>query len=153
MIVVGVVILLIILGLGSALWLFTQSVNSSSADAATAEKYFDEARQRFGGVTPVLEVRDRHPVLARAVPAHATGPKLTTLRIIVWDEGDERFTRVDLPFWLLRLKRGPIEFADDADVFGDEHLNLTVEQLEKYGPTLVLDHTAPGGDHVLIWTE
>jgi hypothetical protein len=34
-----------------------------------------------------------------------------------------------------------------------EELKLTVEDLERFGPTLVLDQTNAGGDRVLIWSQ
>jgi hypothetical protein len=34
-----------------------------------------------------------------------------------------------------------------------EDLRLTVEDLERYGPTLIVDHKAPDGDRVLVWSK
>jgi hypothetical protein len=34
-----------------------------------------------------------------------------------------------------------------------EDLKLTVKDLERYGPSLVLDQRSRGGDRVLVWTE
>jgi hypothetical protein len=153
MIVVGVLVLLAVLGLGSAVWLFTRSVDIGKADAASARQQFEEIRSRFGGVTPVLEIRHEDPVVTRRPPAQAAGARLTTLRIIAWDDDDDSFARIDLPFWLLRLKSGPIEIASDNVRMSDGDLGVTVEDLERYGPTLILDHEGRGGDRVLIWTE
>ena len=153
MIIVGVLILLAIVGLGSAVWLFTRAVNIGTADAKSAERSFEEIRERFEGVTPVLDVRNDEPSITREPPAQTTGERLTSLRIIAWDGSDERFTRIDLPFWLLRLKKGPIQFSHQEEVFGRQRLRLTVEQLERYGPTLVLDHEGQRGSHVIVWTE
>jgi hypothetical protein len=153
MIIVGVLFLFAIVGVGSAVWLFMRAVNVASADAKTAERNFDEIRQKFGGVTPVLEIRDDEPTVARQPPEQTTGERLTSLRVVAWDDDDERFTQIDVPFWLLRLKKGPIEFSHREEVFGRQRLRLTVEQLERYGPTLVLDHQPRRGGHVIVWTE
>jgi hypothetical protein len=153
MIIVGVLFLFAILGVGSAVWLFTRAVNVASADAKSAERSFEEIRQKFGGVTPILEVRGDDPVISREPPEQTTGEPLTSLRIVAWDDTDERFTQIDLPFWLLRLKKGPIQFSHQEEVFGRKRLLLTVEQLERYGPTLVLDHQPRRGGHVIVWTE
>jgi hypothetical protein len=151
-IVLGVLILVAIVGLGSAVWLFTRSFDVGTADAATAALRFDDVRSRFAGSAPVLQVRDEEPVVTRRPPDHKTGPRLTTLRILVWDPEEDKLTRIDLPFWLLRLKSGPIDIASDARMSSSD-LGLTVEDLERYGPTLVLDHQGADGDRVLIWTE
>jgi hypothetical protein len=152
-IVVGVLILLAIVGLGSAVWLFMRSFDLGKADAATASQQFEQIRSRFAGVTPVLDIRDHDPVLARRAPAQGTGTRLSTLRIIAWDPDDDTFSRIDLPFWLLRLKSGPIEIAARHGRISETELGITVEDLERYGPTLILDHQGEDGERVLVWTE
>ena len=34
-----------------------------------------------------------------------------------------------------------------------EDLRLSVEDLENFGPTLIVDHTERGGDRVLVWSQ
>ena len=77
-IVIGVLILLIIVGLGSAAWLFMRSVQVGDADAADATQQFDTIRSRFTGVTPILQIRDGEPVVTRRPPAQGPGVRLTT---------------------------------------------------------------------------
>jgi hypothetical protein len=150
MIVAGVVILLVIVGLGSAVWLFTQTIDRADADEQSADAAFSEVRQRFGNPKPILDVKDGEPVLTRKPPDVAHPSRLSMLHVIAWDPDDEGLTRVDLPFWLIRLKSGPIEISSKS---GFEDLNLTVEDLERFGPALLVDHVGRGGDRVLIWTE
>ena len=152
-IVIGLVILLAVLGLGSAAWLFTRSVELGKADEASATRAFDHVRARFPGVTPVLEVRGEEAILTRKPPHAPPGPRLTTLHVLHWDPDDESFAQIDLPFWLIRLKSGPIEVAANQDVVNGGDLGLTVEELERFGPTLVMDHAGRDGDRLLIWTE
>jgi hypothetical protein len=152
-IVLGVLILLAIVGLGSAVWLFMRSFDVGKADAASASQQFDQIRTRFAGVTPVLAIRDEEPVVTRRPSAQGTGTRLTTLHLIAWDSDDHGLARIDVPFWLLRLKSGPIEIASDRRWAGGKDLGITVEDLERYGPTLVLDHEGEDGERVLVWTE
>jgi hypothetical protein len=151
MIIVGLLVLLAVLGLGSALWLFTRSFEAGKADEQTALSEFARIRQRFAGVEPILGMREGDPVILRKPNRAAAPVGLSVLHVIHWDPDDEMFTRIDLPFWLLRLKSGPIEIGSDVGYQGQ--LDLTVEDLERFGPTVVLDHTDRGGDRVLIWTE
>lgn len=150
-IIVGVLILLAIVGLGSAVWLFMRSFEMGKADERSASQQFDQIRSRFAGVTPVLAIRDERPVVTRRPPDQGTGMRLTTLHVIAWDPDDHDLARIDLPFWLLRLKSGPIEIASDH--ISDTELGITVEELERYGPTLVLDHEGEDGERVLVWTD
>lgn len=151
-IVAGVVILLAIVGLGSAVWLFTRSFSRETSDAAGAAQRFDEIRSRFAGVTPVLAIRDDEAIVTRRPAAGAASARLTTLHVAAWDAEDDEFVSIDLPFWLLRLKSGPIEITANRGISSTE-LGITVEDLERYGPTLVLDHGTRRQGHVLIWTE
>jgi len=155
MIIVGVLILVAIVALGSAAWLFMRSFEAGKADKATAAQEFEKIRTRFAGVTPVLEVRDEEPVVTRRPDAQIADRRLTTMHIIAWDADDADLLRIDVPFWLLRLKSGPIEITSNRGRFSNRDLGITVEELERYGPTLVLDHEVQhrGGGHVLIWTE
>lgn len=153
MIVIGVLILVAIVALGSLVWLFTRSVNVGKADAAGASQRFDEIRRRFEGVTPVLEIRDEEPVLIRRPPEQGSGTRLTTLRVITWTPREDTLAQIDLPFWLLRLKSGPLEIATHHTRVSDTDLGITVEDLERFGPTLVLDHEGRDGERVLVWTE
>jgi hypothetical protein len=152
-IIVGVVILFAIIGLGSALWLFTSSFNRETVDAAGAAQRFEEIRKRFVGITPVLDIRDDEAVVTRRPAAGSQSTRLTTMHVVAWDADDDELVQIDLPFWLLRLKSGPIEIASDHTSVGDNDLGITVEDLERYGPTLVLDHGRRRRGHVLIWTE
>ena len=34
-----------------------------------------------------------------------------------------------------------------------EDLRLSIEDLERYGPTLIVDHQAPDGQRVLVWSK
>ncbi len=152
-IVIGLVILLVVLGLGSAVWLFTQSIDVGKADEVVAAEEFERVRARFPGMKPVLDIRDGEPLLARKPPDRPAGGRLSTLHVLHWDPDDDSFARIDLPFWLLRLKSGPIEIASDHGRMGRGDLGITIEELERYGPTLVLDHEGRDGERVLVWTE
>src|SRR5688572_20541551 len=87
-IIVGVLILLAVVGLGSAVWLFMRSFDVGQADAADASQQFDQIRSRFAGVTPVLAIKDEEPVITRRPPAQGTGARLTTLHVLAWDPDD-----------------------------------------------------------------
>jgi hypothetical protein len=152
-ILAGLVVLLIVLGLGSALWLFTQAVDVGNADASTADEEFSRVVARFQGVKPVLEIRDEHPVLIRRPPDAPSDTRLGTLHVLHWDPDDDSFTRIHVPFWLIRLKSGTIEINADRDGVSSRDLGLTVEELERFGPTLVIDHQGRAGVRLLVWTE
>jgi hypothetical protein len=73
--------------------------------------------------------------------------------VLAFDPDDEGLVKVTIPFWLLRMKTGNarVDFGSgDVDL---EDLKLSVADLERYGPTLILDQTNRGGDRVLVWSQ
>ena len=72
---------------------------------------------------------------------------------MAFDPKDGRIVRVDIPFWLLRLKLRGSAIDFNGNRMELEDLKLTVEDLERYGPVLVVDHRAQTGQHVLVWSQ
>jgi hypothetical protein len=153
MAVIGVLAFVAIVGVSLGAWLFASAFERETADEPAAAASFDDVRQRFAGSNPVLSVvEDDKAVLTRQPPAEAPARPLERLQLMVWDPEDAGLSRVTLPFWLLRLKKGPLDVS--SKVMVDHHqINLTVEQIERYGPALLLDHRARDGDRLLVWTE
>lgn len=154
-ILLGVFAFFIVAGIGTAAfavyWLGShmEFVESPAPEAA---KTFDEVRAKFPGQQPLLQFQDGEP-LALSDTAAPSSVKLTTLHILAFDHDEGRMARVDVPFWLLRLKSGPISFSSYADGFDDRRVKLSVEDIERRGPGIVLDVVEPNEGRVLIWAE
>ena len=155
-IVVAVVVLGIlgVIGMAAAGLYFVKShvnIQASTPTAATAD--FQSIRQHFTGQKPLIELDERGNFLHANTerPAGTTAPR--TLSIMAFDPGEERVVRMDLPFWLLRLKMGGTRFDVGGGNVDLAKLRLTVEDLERYGPTLILDHKDNDGSRVLVWSQ
>lgn len=151
--IVGVVVCVGMLGVAFAAWMFVSNVERSTTDEQSATAAFDEARARFAGATPVFELLDDEEAVVRRPPPSERGQKLNTMRVIVWDPDEGNLVRVNLPYWLLRLKSGPIEVISDARSGRGRRLDITIEQLESYGPALLIDHEGRHGERVIVWQE
>lgn len=156
-IVLGVFAFLFVMAIGGAA--FTAYWVSSNLDivetpAPEAAKAFDEVRAKFPGQRPLIEFvnGDRGNITTNEA-ATPSSTRLTTLHIIAFDDGEGRMVKVDVPFWLLRLKSGPIAFSSYASGFDDERVRLRVEDIERRGPGIVLDLDHPREGRVLIWAE
>jgi hypothetical protein len=122
------------------------------AEAATA---FETERARFAGQTPLIEL-DSQGRFVRAhtegrVPEHAERP--ANLHVLAYDPDDGQIVRFRLPFWLLRTRAGRGTVDVDGMRLDLEDLKLTVDDLERYGPALLVDHQTPDGQHVLVWSQ
>jgi hypothetical protein len=155
-IVVGVIalgILGIVAMAAAGLWFVRSHVNIQSATVSAATNDFDTVRGRFSGQKPLIELDERGDFVRANTdrPAGTTRPQ--TLAVMAFDADEEKVVRMDLPFWLLRLKSGGGRFSVGGGDVDLAKLRLTVEDLERYGPTLILDHKDRGGARVLVWTQ
>jgi len=154
-ILLGVFAFFVITGIGmvafTAYWLgsHVEIVETPPTDAV---KTFEEVRARFPGQQPLLKLQSGEPaeLAATATPSTVT---LRTLHIIAFDHDEAKLVRVDVPFWLLRLKSGPIQFSSYASSVDDRRVRMTVQDIERRGPGIVLDTTEADEGRVLIWVE
>lgn len=156
-ILIGVVLMLAVLAIGSvvftALWFReNMTITQSSEDAATQQ--FDEVRRRFAGQEPLIQLVDGRPQLARDVRgAPDTRSPLNSVHVIAYDRGEGSTVRFSLPFWLLRMKSGPIRISAYQQGWDDRGVSFNVEDIERHGPGIIVDVTEPGEGRVLIWAE
>jgi hypothetical protein len=153
--IVAVCILGIIVMAGAGLYFFSQHIKTMEASPAVAARTFEETRSRFANQPPLLEF-DAHGNVSKSHTERlrtASGPKPEAIHVLAYDQDDGRVIRMSIPFWLLRLKSGNarINFGDgDINL---EELKIGVEDLERMGPTLLIDQKSPGGDRVLVWSQ
>jgi hypothetical protein len=150
----GVCALLVIAVIGAGIWFATSIVDSQTTDEKTALAAMDQARARFKGAKPVFEMRDTGPALMREVPAAAAAADLHTLHIINWEPENGSLARIEFPFSLLRLKKGPIDLASsNIDGFKVSRGSIRVDDLERFGPALLVDEELDDGHRLLVWTD
>ena len=92
------------------------------------------------------------PVLNRQRPPKPATGQLRSLQMLGWDRNDAELVRVTIPFWMIRMKPGDINVSS-SEGNRSVRLSLSADDLEGYGPTLLLDHTDDEGYHLVLWTE
>jgi hypothetical protein len=152
-VVVGVLCVIAMAGLG--FYFFSQHFDTKVVTAAGAVAEFEQAKSQFVGQKPLIEL-DEHGRFLRSNPdrpSRSDVPKPAHLYVLAFDPDDERMVRVTIPFWLLRLKsrRATVDFNGGRLDLDD--LKLTVEDLERFGPTLIVDHKTQSGERVLVWSQ
>src|SRR5829696_7023245 len=155
-VVVGIVvfgILGVIAMAAAGLWFVKSHVNIQSSTTAVAAVDFQTVRARFANQKPLIEL-DEHGSFLRANtdrPAGTQRPQ--TLNVMAFDPHDEKVVRLDLPFWLLRLKGGGGSFDIGRRSVDLARMRLTVEHLECYVPILRLEQKETGSSRVVIWSQ
>lgn len=150
--ILGFIFVCIIAFAAVGLYFVSQNLNMESATVTEASRSFDEVRRRFTD-QPIITLDDRRRVtLTRRPPAQQTGDKPTSMYVMAYDRDDSRIVRLTIPFWALRLGREKIRLGSGGDL-QFEQLKITAEELERYGPSLLIDHRDKDGQRVLVWTQ
>lgn len=151
--VVGVLGLIAMAAAG--FYFVSQHVQSTAASPAVAAKSFDEARARFANQKPLIELDNDGDFvrsnLERERPPNP--PPLQALHVMVFDPDEGRLVRFSIPWWLIRLKSGEGSIKFDSDELRMEQLRITAEDLERFGPTLIVNHQSTSGERVLVWSQ
>ena len=155
-IVVGVVtlgILCVITLAAAGLWFVRSHVNVQPTTVAAATTDFQTIRERFANQKPLIELDD-HGNFVHANTDRPNGTKQPdSLNVMAFDAREEHVVRVEIPFWILRLKtRGTLVDVGSGNI-DLQKLRLTVDDLQRFGPTLIVDHKDMNGSRVLVWSQ
>jgi hypothetical protein len=159
---IWVVIAIVVLGIlgivamaGAGLYFASQHIRTHEASPASAARDFEEVKKQFATQKPLIELDERgrflHSNTDREPPPNAKAPD--AVYVMAFDPDDGRVVRLSIPFWLLRLKSGNQTIDFNGRRMDLEDLKLTVEDLERFGPTLIVDHKDRGGERVLVWSQ
>ena len=155
--IVVVCILGIIAMAGAGIYYVSRHVKTTEASPAIADRSFEETRSRFQNQKPLLELDERGDFTRSNTvnrPQIPNAPTPEAIHILAYDPDDARIVRFTIPFWLLRLKVGDSSITfNDNDKIDLEQLKITVEDLERMGPSLIVDHKSTRGERVLVWSQ
>jgi hypothetical protein len=153
--IAAVCILLVIAMAGAGIYFFTQNIQTTKASPAVASQEFEAVRARFKGQAPLIELDAKGNLLRSNADREAPQgtPRPETLHVMAFDPDDGGLVKVTIPFWLLRMQmnHAAVNFGNHNMTLED--LKLTVEDLDRLGPSLVLDQLNEGGDRVLVWSQ
>ena len=151
--VVGILGIVAMAGIG--VYYFSQHIDTKTASPASAARDFEQVRAQFTNQKPLIELDERGRYLRshanRNPPAHAKPPD--SINVMAFDPDDGRIVRVTVPFWLIRMKMSGATIDLNGKHMDLEDLKLTVEDLERFGPTLIVDHRTASGERVLVWSQ
>jgi hypothetical protein len=157
-VVAGIVVLgiLCVVALAAAgIYFFSRNINTRDASPATAAREFEEVKTRFSGQKPLIELDERGRLLRTNPdrPHQDDVQRPHTLHVLAFEPDEGRIVQVNIPFWLLRFKAGNTTIDLNGGRMDLDDLKLTVEDLERMGPTLIVDHTMTSGERVLVWSQ
>lgn len=141
---------------GTGLYWVARNVDIEPATGASAAQQFEHALARFEGQRPLVEIVGDDWILLpeRGAGREDTAREIDAIQVLVWEPHENKLARIRVPFWLLRLAgTGSIRLSSRNSELDFENLKITVEDIERFGPGLILDHTEPDEGRVLVWAE
>lgn len=155
-IILGVCMFFVIVAAGGlffAVSFFRQSMNVTSMSATSADQEFEAVRARFAGRQPLFQLVGKRAEIVEDLKAKPAGAAPDAVHLLAWDEDEQKLVKFSIPFWLLRLKSGPVRISQHLDGFDDRGVSFSVEDLERHGAGLLLDLPDQRDGRVLIWAE
>lgn len=151
--VVGIVGLIAMAAAG--MYFFARHVQSTEASPAVASRSFDEVRAKFANQKPLIEMDERGDFLRsnldRERPSNPA--PIEAMHVMIFDPDDGRLVRFSIPWWLIRLQSGHGRISFDSGDMKLRELRITPEDLERFGPTLIVNHQSAQGERVLVWSQ
>jgi hypothetical protein len=135
---------------GTGAYFVLRSLDTSTSTEGDAMRELDALRGRFGARPPLVEiddVRSGEIRINRAIGADAK--PVTTLHVLAWKTESHELVRMAVPIWLARFSA--VNVLSQLGV-GPANLRLTVQDIERYGPGIVIDFKRRE-DRAVIWTE
>src|SRR5215212_8814507 len=91
---------------GVGVYFFSQHIDTRTASPANAAHDFEQAKARFHGQKPLIELDEHGRYLRsntdRTPPPNVKSPE--SINVMAFDPDDGRIVRLSIPFWLVRMK-------------------------------------------------
>jgi hypothetical protein len=136
---------------GTGAYFVLRNLERQQTAEAESVKAIEAVKARFVGRTPLLEIIDpRRADIRINRPAEASSSPVDTVHVINWKSDTGELTRAELPLWLMRFSS--INILSQLGIAPDR-FRLTVSDVERYGPGIIVDYGAPGSFRTLVWVD
>lgn len=128
-----------------------RALDTRTATEADSAGDFQAIRTRFGTRPPLIEVTGPATNEFRINRStEADSRPVSTLHVVTWEPKERRLLKTEVPIWLMRFSS--INILSQLGVTPDR-FKLTVQDIERYGPGVVIDFNQPGKSRVLLWVD
>jgi hypothetical protein len=142
--------------IGTGIYMVSRQIEVTETSEQAAVDEMQQVRARFEGQAPFLALDERGrlsdaELKRRAAVESPRAPE--TLRVMIWDQDENRIMRVSIPFWLMRFSGSgyDLDLGEDGKVRVGK-VRVNPKDLERAGPGLVMDHQEDGS-RTPLWTE
>jgi hypothetical protein len=116
-----------------------------------AVQAIDAVKARFGSRPPLVEIADPQRADIRINrPVDASPVRVDTIHVINWKSDPGELTRAEVPLWLMRFST--LNILSQLGI-APAKFRLTVSDIERYGPGIIVDYGSQGAFRVLVWVD
>jgi hypothetical protein len=131
-----------------------RATSTDVVESADALQRLDALRAQLGAEPPILGLEQDGTVRNRvAAPDTSAVAPLSRIVVFVYRADTGRLIRTRIPFWFFRIKAPAADYALEGTGLSFQKLGITADDLQRYGPRVVVDHRTLGGGRLLVWTE
>ena len=145
-----IAVALVALGATGAYFVF-RHMEKRAGSESEAVKAIDTVKARFGPRPPLVEIIDPQRAEIRINrPVEASASRVDTIHVINWKSDTAELSRADFPLWLMRFST--VNIASQLGI-APENFRLTVSDVERYGPGILVDYGSQGAFRLLVWVD
>ncbi len=136
---------------GTGTYFVLRSMDKKTGSEPEAVQAIDAVKARFGSRPPLVEIDDPRTADIRINrPADASPARVDTVHVINWKPDTNELTRFEVPLWLMRFSS--VNVLSQLGV-AQAKFRLTVNDIERYGPGIVVDYGSTKASRVLVWVD
>jgi len=140
---------LVLAGVGA--FFVIRHLDQRQATEADTLKVIEGVRKTYEGRPPLVEINNPQAGDVRINRlVSPSGRQPTTFHILSWKAEEGEWFRTEAPIWLLRFSA--LNVLSRLGIAPAKY-RLSVRDIERYGPGIVVDYGHPGVDHVLLWVD
>jgi hypothetical protein len=148
--VVLVVLAFVALAVTGAYFVFRHMETRSSGEAEAVQA-IEAVKARFGTRPPLIEIADPRRADIRINRSTDPAPaRVNTIHIMNWKKETGELSRTEVPLWLMRFSS--VNILSQLGL-APPQFRLTVADIERYGPGIVVDYATQGTIRVLVWVD
>src|SRR5262245_22609777 len=141
---------LIALGATGAYFVLRDMEKRAGSESEAVQE-IDAVKARVGPRAPLIEIVDPQGGDIRINrPVEASASRVETIHVVNWKSDTAELSRADVPLWLMRFST--VNIASQLGI-APEKFRLTVSDVERYGPGIVVDYGSPGAFRLLVWVD
>jgi hypothetical protein len=136
---------------GTGAYFVLRSIDRKTGSEPEAVQAIDAVKARFGSRPPLIEIADPRTADIRINRPSETSPvRVDTVHVINWKRDTGELTRFEVPLWMMRFSS--VNLLSQMGI-APAKFRLTVHDIERYGPGIVVDYGSAKASRVLVWVE